>query len=80
MAIRQELRKDAPKMEVQETDYGAKYVKAATETKIEDVTDMTEAPADAEPAVDEAPVVEESPVEAPKVAQKKKGGRPKKQK
>ena len=74
MAIRQELRKDAPKMEVQETDYGAKYVKAATETKIEDVTDMTETPPAAEPAVEEAPV------EAPKVAEKKKGGRPKKQK
>ena len=74
MAIRQELRKDAPKMEVQETDYGAKYVKAATETKIEDVTDMTETPPAAEPAVEEAPV------EVPKVAEKKKGGRPRKQK
>lgn len=80
MAIRQEQRKDVPQMEVHETDYGAKFVKAATETKIEDVTDMTDAPVDAEPVVEESPVVEEAPVEAEAPKQKRKGGRPKKQK
>jgi len=34
MAIRQEKRHDAPQPEVKDTDYGAKFIKAATETKV----------------------------------------------
>lgn len=63
MAIVQENRFDAPVPEVSETDYGAKYVTAATETPV------AEAPAAMESS--------EEPAEAPAV-ERKKGGRPRK--
>lgn len=62
MAIIQENRYDAPAPEVKETDYGAKYVKAATESPVTALAENAE-------AVEEP---EEAPVE------KKKGGRPRK--
>lgn len=72
MGIRQEKRVDAPRPDVQETDYGAKFIKASTETKIEPTVDLTpEDDKEDEPAVVEAPVVKEK-------ESKKKGGRPKK--
>lgn len=79
MAIRQEKRIDAPMPEVTETDYGAKTVKAATETPVEEekVEDLDSV----EEASDEAPVIEEKVVvEKPVPVRKCKGGRPKKAK
>ena len=85
MAIRQQKRPDAPHPEVHETDYGAKFIKAGTETPSGEVAliPVVEEPAnpEAETPVDAAPVVEEeAKVEEPaKTAPKKgKAGRPKK--
>ena len=62
--------------EVTETDYGAKTVKAATETPIEDekVEDLDSV----EEASDEAPVIEEKVVVEKPASPKKAKGRPKK--
>lgn len=67
MAIVQEDRMYAPTPEVSETRYGAQYVKAATESPVNE-------PAVDEPAKEE---VAEAPVAAKKAAVKK-AGRPKK--
>lgn len=85
MAIKQEKRVGAPQPEVHETDYGAKFIKAATESEKEpDVPEMysdetQEVPV---PVADVQPEPEPQPVaikEKALVPQKKKG-RPKKQK
>ena len=80
MGIRQQKRPDAPRPEVKKTDYGAEFVKAATETKQEETIDLTNS---GEPSPEEAVrdentevEVEEQPVEV----KKKKSGRPKKKK
>ena len=51
MAIVQEDRLDAPRPEVDETEYGAQYVKAATETPVEEKKQESVERADAKPAV-----------------------------
>lgn len=71
MGIIQEKRVGAPQPEVHETDYGATFVKAATEKSIEPEVEIGEK----EEAPEPSPVVENTPAPA-----KKKGGRPKKQK
>ena len=74
MGIRQQVRPDAPHPEVRETDYGAQFVKAATETKEQpDVVTLEEQKENVE--TPEAPV-EEKTDEKPR----KRGGRTKKQK
>lgn len=75
MGIIQEDRLNAPKPEVSQTNYGAQYVKAATESQVNE-------PEVAGPAVEEAVEV---PQEAAEVALNKKpavkkAGRPKKTK
>lgn len=68
MAIVQENRYDAPHPEIEETDYGAQYVKAATETPIEEpiVIDEPETPVDGvgDAAPSEEPVETESETES----------------
>lgn len=91
MGIRQQKRPYAPHPEVQSTDYGAKFIKAATETPagtvaLEQVVDEPSVTEDA--PVSETPIVteptpqveEEVKVEQPAkpAARKGKGGRPKK--
>lgn len=76
MAIRQQVRPDAPHPEVHETDYGAKFVKASTETKENETVDLTSGKEEAtepdlKPVEAETAATEEKP-------RKKKGGRPKK--
>ena len=73
MAVIQENRLDAPRPEVEETDYGAQYVKAATETPV------------VEPVKEETPeeesieqTAEETPSEAVEVKRPVKKGRPRK--
>ena len=73
MAVIQEDRLDAPRPEVEETDYGAQYVKAATETPV------------VEPVKEETPedesveqTAEEAPEEAVEVKRPVKKGRPRK--
>ena len=79
MAIIQEKRLDAPRPEVNETDYGAKYIKAATETSSVPVAADTQAPVADVPA-DDSPAADadqaEKPAEPVKAARSKKG-RPK---
>lgn len=81
MAIKQEKRPFAPRPEVHDTDYGAKFIKAATETAAGEVAleIVTEEPAKEEPVVQEQPaeVVNEAP-QKPEPGRKGKGGRPKK--
>ena len=67
MAIVQENRFDAPQPEVSETEYGAQYVKAATETPVPEA-----------PQVSEQPAEEVKEEEAPKAKARK--GRPRKAK
>lgn len=75
MGIIQEKRKNAPQVSIQDTDYGAKYIKAATETKIEpEVVTLDEQKEAEEPIVKEKEVVETAG------KPKKNGGRPKKAK
>ena len=78
MGIVQENRFDAPRPEIQDTEYGAQYIKAATEKPIEDkeplVLDEPE-PEVKDPVAAEP--VEQAPVEAA-VSEKKKAGKPKK--
>ena len=79
MGIRQQKRPYAPHPEVHETDYGAKFVNAATETKEEpDVVTLDEQAKAGSEAVEATVEVkdDEKPAEKPK----KKGGRPKKSK
>lgn len=68
MGIVQENRFDAPQPDVKNTEYGATYVKAATENPID------EAPAEKkeEEAHSDAPAVEAESVEAPAAATMKK--------
>ena len=66
MAIVQEDRLDAPRPEVEETDYGAQYVKAATETPVEEPKEES--------------VEETAPDEAVEVKRPVKKGRPRKKK
>ena len=73
MGIRQQTRTDAPRPEVQETDYGAQFVKVATETK-----DTTLPEEEAVQVKEEAPADEAQEESKPAVKAKKKGGRPKK--
>lgn len=85
MAIRQEKRPDAPHPEVQETDYGAKFVKAATETKDEPELRTSDMPTVEPEAVQTQKTNDEAaPAEVndkkPNEEPKKKAGRPKKQK
>ena len=79
MAIKQEKRVGAPQPEVHETDYGAKFIKAATESEKEpDVPEMSseETQEVAVPVADVQPVaIKEKALVPPK-----KKGRPKKQK
>ena len=75
MGIIQQKRPFAPRPEVRETEYGAQYVKAATESSNDDAP-KTEEPVIEESAVAEAPVVEDMPAKP----ERKKGGRPKKTK
>ena len=85
MAIKQEKRVGAPQPEVHETDYGAKFIKAATESEKEpDVPEMSseETQEVAVPVADVQPEPDPQPVaikEKALVSPKKKG-RPKKQK
>ena len=72
MAVIQEDRLDAPRPEVEETDYGAQYVKAATETPVDEKKD--EAPK--EESVEQS--AEETPSEAVEVKRPVKKGRPRK--
>ena len=79
MGIIQQKRPDAPHPEVHETDYGAKFIKAATETKAEpEVVTLEEQRMAENVAVEPEKEVkeEEKPAEKPK----RKGGRPKKTK
>lgn len=71
MGIRQEKRVDAPQVEVMETDYGAKFVKAAKETPVEQqVEEVVEQPEEVTPVAEAAePVV---PAEPKKRGRKKK--------
>lgn len=70
MAIMQEDRFDAPQPEVKDTEYGARYVTAATETPVaEEVVENVETA--------EQPVESVEPAEKP-TEPKKKGGRPRK--
>lgn len=87
MAIREQKRPYAPHPEVHETDYGAKFVKASTETKEEPevVTldrqkEALEEQLKAQDVVDETTIEAAAPVEKKDVkpSAKKKGGRPKK--
>lgn len=71
MAIVQQKRPDAPHVEVRETDYGAQFVNASSETPVEPAV-SSESEETAETAV-----ADEKPAEP---AVKKKGGRPKKTK
>jgi hypothetical protein len=83
MGIRQQKRPFAPQPQVQSTDYGAQYVKAATETPANEV--KVEEPVKEEEPVAETPVVDapapevknEEPAK-PDPARKGRGGRPKK--
>ena len=94
MGIRQQKRPDAPRPEVRKTDYGASFIKAATEKPLEHevvtleeqkereaAADTAEADGDAHAPAQETSVEEKevSPNESkPAVKPKKKGGRPKK--
>ena len=78
MGIRQQNRPDAPRPEVRETDYGAKYVKAATENEAGNVTELVGDAADEAPSVVEEAVSEENNVRKAPAKPKKKGGRQKK--
>lgn len=85
MAIKQEKRVGAPQPEVHETDYGAKFIKAATESEKEpDVPVMSsdETQEVAVPVADVQPEPEPQPVAIKEKAlvPPKKKGRPKKQK
>lgn len=85
MGILQENRFDAPQPDVQNTEYGATYVKAATESPVDEVPveKEEEVVAAAEhPAVDDEPEVkvETANEEKPAVKIVKKTGRPKKKK
>lgn len=72
MGIVQENMANKPMPEVQQTEHGVTYVKAATETPIEPVDAAVE-------KVEPAPVEPSAEKVAEKVAEKKKkGGRPKK--
>lgn len=75
MGIIQEDRLNAPKPEVSQTNYGAQYVKAATESQVNE-------PEVAGPAVEEAVEVPQEAVGAviDKKPAVKKAGRPKKTK
>lgn len=75
MGVYQEVRMDAPHPEIVETEYGAKTVKAATETPIVDENVLSESTE--EENEEAAPVVEPEP-EKPAQKEKKKSGRPKK--
>lgn len=81
MGVIQEKRLDAPMPQVDDTEYGAQYVEAATEKPVEaipaaeEVNDEAAVSTEAEHPVRES-AVEEMHVEAPK--EKKKGGRPRK--
>ena len=66
MAVIQEDRLDAPRPEVEETDYGAQYVKAATETPVEEPKEES--------------VEETAPDEVVEVKRPVKKGRPRKKK
>ena len=74
MGIIQENRLDAPYVEVKETDYGATYVKAATESAVQ------EAPADSAESGVPAERENDDENDAAPTAEpaKKKAGRPKK--
>ena len=72
MGIKQEKRLDAPHVEVKDTDYGAQFVKASTETKV------TPLPEEEEKKSEEQLPSEEDVQPAAKP--RKKGGRPKKAK
>lgn len=82
MGIRQQKRPDAPHPEVHETDYGAKFVNAVTETKeVPEVVTLDEQTKAENQAVEETETVEEvKNDEKPADKPKKKGGRPKKSK
>jgi hypothetical protein len=85
MAIKQEKRVGAPQPEVHETDYGAKFIKAATESEKEpDVPEMSsdETQEVAVPVADVQPEPDPQPVAIKEKAlvPPKKKGRPKKQK
>ena len=82
MGIRQQKRPFAPQPQVHSTDYGAQFIKAATETPANG--------GDVEPVKEEEPVAETPAVESPapevkneepakpETQRKGKGGRPKK--
>ena len=85
MAIKQEKRVGASQPEVHETDYGAKFIKAATESEKEpDGPEMSseETQEVAVPVADVQPEPEPQPVAIKEKAlvPPKKKGRPKKQK
>ena len=72
MAIVQQKRPDAPHVEVRETDYGAQYVNASSETPVEPAVSS-----ESEETAETAAVADEKTA---KPSAKKKGGRPKKTK
>lgn len=74
MGIVQENMANKPMPEVQQTEHGVTYVKAATETPIEPVAqEKVETPQEPD-----APAQREPDVAVQKPVAKKKGGRPKK--
>ena len=83
MAIKQEKRVGAPQPEVHETDYGAKFIKAATESEKEpDVPEMSsdETQEVAVPVADVQPEPQPVAIKEKALVSPKKKGRPKKQK
>lgn len=88
MGIIQENRLNAPQPEVKDTDYGARYVKAATETPVSEIPPAKEeevkfepvpAAKDGDTVTEELSKTEETSEIKPEKP-KKKGGRPKKRK
>ena len=80
MGIRQQKRPDAPRPEVKKTDYGAEFVKAATETKQEETIDLTNSGEPSPTEAENEETAEKELVEQPVEVKKKKTGRPKKKK
>lgn len=77
MGVYQEDRMDAPRPEIEETEYGAKTVKVATETPIVDENVLSAESDAVTEAEGKSPAVE---AEKPVKEEKKRIGRPKKAK
>lgn len=79
MAIVQEDRFNAPQPEVETTDYGVQYVKAATETPVNEPVVLDPVDDDSQESNETVETANtESPASPAEEKPKKKGGRPKK--